>query len=69
MRFYFHYRGSGLRDCDSAACASLSLLVFLLRLADCCVQQQTLLAVFWAAILKTIANWWLKDMSSLSASA
>lgn len=71
MRFYFHYRGSVLRDCDSAACALFTelLLVFLLQLADCCTQQQTLLAVFWAAVLKMVANWWLKDVGSLSARA
>lgn len=54
---YFHYRGVMLRDYSSVVCAlfTASLLVFLLQRTDCCAEQQTLLALFRAAILKAIA--------------
>lgn len=39
-----------------SASFTVSLLVFLFQLTDCYAEQRTLLAVFWAAILKAIAS-------------
>lgn len=46
-----------LRDHSSVVCVVFTAsLVFLFQLTDCYAEQQTLLALFQAAILKATAN-------------